>query len=306
MSIFAKRISRPNQLATLRELEAKVAVGKVSQRLGRPLRPPLATQGSPVAPQHCMQCSNGCTMVGGAAGAGHARGQRSWSDIRPLCTRVAWGPRRHPHPPALQVVWAEHNLAIITGINSDAPLGTKLAFVSGGTGWVWGGGGGTRSACRRDEVTRPVSSSGPPGPARRLPSVRAACCDTRWLCRQGVQRCCCCCMPQPACVRMHAHRRPRRARAALVRCSVLLWHRSDNLAFALTLAGGPVVGEGVECKIKGVLQVGDASIHPPTADASAPHQHACSWKPAGCHRPRHRQRRSTHTSAPTSGGGCRS
>jgi hypothetical protein len=141
MSIFAKRISRPNQLATLRELEAKVAVGKVSQRLGRPLRPPLATQGSPVAPQHCMQCSNGCTMVGGAAGAGHARGQRSWSDIRPLCTRVAWGPRRHPHPPALQVVWAEHNLAIITGINSDAPLGTKLAFVSGGTGWVWGRGG---------------------------------------------------------------------------------------------------------------------------------------------------------------------
>ena len=29
MSIFQKRISRPNQLATLRELEGKVAVGKV-------------------------------------------------------------------------------------------------------------------------------------------------------------------------------------------------------------------------------------------------------------------------------------
>jgi hypothetical protein len=29
MSIFKARISRPNQLATLRELEAKVAVGKV-------------------------------------------------------------------------------------------------------------------------------------------------------------------------------------------------------------------------------------------------------------------------------------
>jgi hypothetical protein len=30
MSIFNKRISAPNQLATLRELEAKVAVGKAS------------------------------------------------------------------------------------------------------------------------------------------------------------------------------------------------------------------------------------------------------------------------------------
>ena len=31
MSIFQKRISRPNQLATLRELEGKVAVGKVGR-----------------------------------------------------------------------------------------------------------------------------------------------------------------------------------------------------------------------------------------------------------------------------------
>lgn len=32
MSIFNQRISRPNQLATLRELEAKTAVGKVRRR----------------------------------------------------------------------------------------------------------------------------------------------------------------------------------------------------------------------------------------------------------------------------------
>ena len=38
---------------------------------------------------------------------------------------------------------------------------------------------------------------------------------------------------------------------------VLLWHRSDNLVFALVLGGASMitVGEGVECKIKGVLQV---------------------------------------------------
>ena len=34
MSIFNQRISRPNQLATLRELEAKVSVGKVGGVFG--------------------------------------------------------------------------------------------------------------------------------------------------------------------------------------------------------------------------------------------------------------------------------
>ncbi len=43
-------------------------------------------------------------------------------------------------------------------------------------------------------------------------------------------------------------------------CRVLLWHRSDNLAFALVLGGAASIsaGEGVECKIKGVLQVSQA------------------------------------------------
>jgi hypothetical protein len=37
-----------------------------------------------------------------------------------------------------------------------------------------------------------------------------------------------------------------------------MWHRSDNLAFAIIMGGGAGVcaGEGVECKIRGVLQVG--------------------------------------------------
>lgn len=40
--------------------------------------------------------------------------------------------------------------------------------------------------------------------------------------------------------------------------SVLLWHRSDDLCFALLLGGASEVapGTGVECKVKGVLQVG--------------------------------------------------
>ncbi len=38
--------------------------------------------------------------------------------------------------------------------------------------------------------------------------------------------------------------------------SVLLWHRSDNIAFVLILGGASAVnvGTGLECKIKGVLQ----------------------------------------------------
>ena len=41
--------------------------------------------------------------------------------------------------------------------------------------------------------------------------------------------------------------------------SVLLWHRSDNLVFVLVLGGAAqlTIGEGVECKLKGVLQVVD-------------------------------------------------
>lgn len=38
-------------------------------------------------------------------------------------------------------------------------------------------------------------------------------------------------------------------------CSILLWHRSDNLAFAIIAGGSVKPGEGVECKIKGILQV---------------------------------------------------
>jgi hypothetical protein len=43
----------------------------------------------------------------------------------------------------------------------------------------------------------------------------------------------------------------------LVACSILLWHRSDNLAFAIVAGGASNIqpGEGVECKVKGILQV---------------------------------------------------
>lgn len=107
MSIFKQRISQPNQLATLRELESKANVGKV---------------------MHCQE-----------------------------------------------------NLAIVAGLNSDAPVGTKLAFVSGAQG-------------------------------------------------------------------------------------VLLWHRSNNLTFVLILGGASnvAIGEAVECKIRGVLQVIDETNGPVT------------------------------------------
>ena len=38
------------------------------------------------------------------------------------------------HASTCQVVYMEDNLAILSGLNLDAPLGTKIAFVTGGTG----------------------------------------------------------------------------------------------------------------------------------------------------------------------------
>ncbi|GAB4817334.1 hypothetical protein N2152v2_004380 [Parachlorella kessleri] len=47
---------------------------------------------------------------------------------------------------------------------------------------------------------------------------------------------------------------------------VLLWRRSDNIVFALLLGGADlvVVGDGVECKVKGILQVVDDTEGPTT------------------------------------------
>lgn len=79
---------------------------------------------------------------------------------------------------SVQVLFVEQGLAIIEGLNNDAPVGCALAFVSGGTG-------------------------------------------------------------------------------------ALLWRRSDNICFALLLGGGSAVevGEGVECKVKAILQVGRLPSH---------------------------------------------
>lgn len=92
-----------------------------------------------------------------------------------------------------RVLYCKDNLAIVTGVNADAPLGTLLTFVSGGVG-------------------------------------------------------------------------------------VLLWHRSDNLAFALILGGAfnVSVGEGVECKVKGILQVLDDEKGPITKK-----EYECFQSPTG-------------------------
>lgn len=39
---------------------------------------------------------------------------------------------RFKHCP--QVLWSRDGLAIVSGLNADAPLGTKLAFASGASG----------------------------------------------------------------------------------------------------------------------------------------------------------------------------
>lgn len=80
-----------------------------------------------------------------------------------------------------KVLFIGEGLAIVDGLNNDAPVGTMLAFVSGATG-------------------------------------------------------------------------------------VLMWRRSDNICFVLLLGGDDsvIVGEQVECKVKGILQVVDAQSGPAT------------------------------------------
>lgn len=49
---------------------------------------------------------------------------------------------------------------------------------------------------------------------------------------------------------------------SLLHCSVMLWRRSDNVVFALLLGGAGLVavGDGVECRVKGILQVCGACL----------------------------------------------
>jgi F-type H+-transporting ATPase subunit alpha len=53
---------------------------------------------------------------------------------------------------------------------------------------------------------------------------------------------------------------------------VLLWRRSDNLVFALLLGGAALVGvgDGVECRVRGILQVVDETDGPSTKREYAP------------------------------------
>ena len=109
MSIFKKRTMAPNQLATLRELESKVSVGKVRRRRAA----------------RCLLRAACCAPL-------HA----ALMHMRSLLLLPS-SPDQYPpikHPQTTQVLWHADGLAIISGLNSDAPLGTKLAFVSGASG----------------------------------------------------------------------------------------------------------------------------------------------------------------------------
>lgn len=84
---------------------------------------------------------------------------------------------------------------------------------------------------------------GRPAAAGQGPSHAGGC----W--GQGDTNCTACTPPHPTAATLVAFSRPI--------CSVLLWRRSDNIVFALLLGGADLVGvgDGVECKVKGILQV---------------------------------------------------
>jgi hypothetical protein len=152
------------------------------------------------------------------------------------------------------VLWADDSLAIMTGINPDAPIGTKLAFVSGASGCVPGR--VRRLACRA--AGRHCCVAGQRGAAAAAAAARASGEDSqqgraRSLARRDARACCVC---VPRCL-------------PCLRRSILLWHRSDNLAFAIIAGGSVAPGEGVECKIRGILQVRHCG--------AAPRRAALSW-----------------------------
>lgn len=64
-------------------------------------------------------------------------------------------------------------------------------------------------------------------------------------------------MPVPQAARLPGRAVPYLCALDIPPCSVMLWRRSDNVVFALLLGGADLVsvGDGVECKVKGILQV---------------------------------------------------
>jgi hypothetical protein len=74
-------------------------------------------------------------MAAGRRRAAHRATPPAPGRGRPLCAAPApITPRPSAPTPPRQLLWHKDGLAIISGLNSDAPLGTKLAFVSGASG----------------------------------------------------------------------------------------------------------------------------------------------------------------------------
>lgn len=154
------RCRRPNQLATLRELESKVNLGRVSSLTAGggllrvltsyirqlPASPTVCDQATwqfPVQPHltTTSRCRCGCKWL--LQARSHTSSslkslvaeQCSSRAVASCCCRRTCGPTCVlAHSVSMQVLWCDDSLAIMTGINPDAPVGTKLAFVSGGSG----------------------------------------------------------------------------------------------------------------------------------------------------------------------------
>ncbi len=139
MSIFAKRLSAPNQLATLRELESKVNVGKVRrarlERLNEAVpRPRRALEHRSA----CVLLAERCAATVGDREEEEAPGR---GDACP-----SQQPNAHSSGLGAQVLFVRDSLAIVSGLNADAPVGTKLSFVTGGTGCAQAPAPGSSSA----------------------------------------------------------------------------------------------------------------------------------------------------------------
>ena len=171
--------------------------------------------------------------------------------------------------PVLQVLYTGEGLAIIDGLNDDAPIGTILSFVSGATGYAF-----YKSASMKGKLmhfgendfflrlpdTYTVSSQ---HGVYCLLHASAMQSDVAHIKSDAIRHWrCTFSEADDSLARLDSWHSATKAffmiknlLTLLLICSTLLWRRDDNLCYALLQGGTPEQGEAVMSKVKAIKEV---------------------------------------------------
>ena len=118
MSLFRKRLQKPNQLETMRKIVEEVDLGKVHNHFHACL----------INANSTLQEHLSFTGMAPSADAGAVGG------CRPRMLFCSVHPPAAPETMHVQVLLTGDGFAVIEGLNNDAPIGCSLKFVSGSSG----------------------------------------------------------------------------------------------------------------------------------------------------------------------------